>query len=223
MGQTIRLTASDGHVLDAYRAEPAGKPKGGLVVMQEAFGVNEHIRAVCDDFAARGYAALAPALYDRQRRNVEFGYGGEEAQAARALRAGLSDDAVLRDVAAAVAALRPFGGVGVVGYCVGGSAAWLAAARLTIDAAACYYPSDIGRQTAERPRCPVIVHFAERDHIINPDDRARLAAAHPDLPVFLYPAAHGFNNWHRPRSYDAASARLATERTLALFARHVAG
>lgn len=222
MGQTIQLQAADGHTLEAYRADPPDGTKGGVVVVHEAFGVNDYTRAVCDDYASRGYCAVAPAIYDRQKRNAAFGYDEASAAAARAIRANIRYDEVMLDVAAAITALRRAGRIGVVGYCVGGSAAWLAAARLDAAAAACYYPSDIGKQTAERPRCPVIVHFAEHDRIISPSDVDRLRAEQPELPIFVYPACHAFNNWHRPEIYDEASATLALERTLALFDEHVA-
>src|SRR4029450_12095910 len=133
--------------------------KGGLVVVQEAFGVNEHIRAVCHDYASRGYCTAAPAIYARQQRNAVFDYDEDSAARARAMRANIRYDHVMLDVAAGITALRRAGRVGGVGYCVGGSAAWLAACRL--DAAACvaYYPSDIGKQTQDLPRCPMILHF----------------------------------------------------------------
>jgi carboxymethylenebutenolidase len=223
MGQTLQLAADDGHRFDVYRADPATTPLGGVIVVQEAFGVNEHIRAVCDRYAEHGYVAMAPALYDRQQRNATFGYDEAQSTAARALRARIDYAAVLRDLAAVIAALRPYGGVGIVGYCVGGSAAWLAACRLRVDAAACYYASDIGKQYQETPRCPVIMHFAERDRLVSAADRDHFQAAQRDVPAFIYAADHGFNNWHRPASYDAASAELALARTLALFAQHVAG
>jgi carboxymethylenebutenolidase len=223
MGQVVRLVASDHHALDTYRSDPIGKSKGGIVVIQEAFGVNEHIRAVCDDFAARGYAAAAPAIYDRQQRNATFAYDEEPAKRARAMRARIKYDEVLLDVAAAIESLRPQGRVGIVGFCVGGSAAWLAACKLKVDAVACYYPSDIGKQADEQPRCPAIMHFAERDHIIHGSDVETLRAAHETLPIYIYPAEHGFNNWHRPATFDEASAKLALERTLALFETYLAG
>jgi carboxymethylenebutenolidase len=221
MGAMMQLTADDGHRFDAYRADAAAA-KGGVVVLQEAFGVNAHIRAVCDDYARRGYNALAPALYDRQRRGAAFGYGEAELEQARALRRGLDYEAALADIRAAVAALRRGGRIGVVGYCVGGSGAWLAACRGIADAAACYYPSDMAKQLGERPLCPVIVHFAERDRFIPAATVEQFRAAHADVPSYVYPAEHGFNCSDRAHGYDAASAKLALERTLALFQDHVA-
>jgi carboxymethylenebutenolidase len=223
MGEILSLTAEDGHQFSAYAAMPADKPKGGLVVVQEIYGVNDHIRAVCDDYATRGYRAIAPAIYDRQQRGAEFGYGGDEIQRIRALRAGIDWNKTLPlDIAAIIAALRPLR-VGAVGYCLGGSVAWMAACRLGIEAASCYYPTDMAKQYNDRPRCPVIVHFAERDHVIPREVVDKLKSAQPELPVYLYPAEHGFNCWHRATTnYDAPSAKLALERTLALFERAVA-
>lgn len=221
MGEVVTLTAADGHRLDAYGADPSGSSKGGVVVIQEIYGVNEHIRAVCDDYAQRGFRALAPALYDRQLRHAEFEYKAELMPRIRALRGAIDWQKLPLDVAAAIAALRPLR-VGMVGYCLGGSVTWLAACHLDIDAGACYYPTDIGKQYQDTPRRPVIVHFAERDHMVTMDIVAKFRAAHPDVPAPLYPAKHGFNCWHRANeSYDAPSSKLALERTLELFERCV--
>ena len=217
MGTFKQLTAADGHRFDAYCAEPLGSAKGGVVVLQEAFGVNGHIRDVCDDYAARGYNVFAPALYDRQQRNAAFGYDESGLEGARALRRGLNYADALLDIGAVVAELRERGSVFAVGYCVGGSAAWLAACRLNIDAASCYYASDIGKELDEQPRCPVIMHFAERDHFIPISTVEQFRIRHPNVPTFVYPADHGFNCSDRPQGYDAASADRALERTLALF------
>lgn len=218
----MTLTAEDGHRLDAYRADPPGPPKGGIVVVQEIFGVNEHIRAVCDDYAARGFCVLAPALYDRQQRDAVFGYAPEEMGRVRALRGAIDWSKLPLDVAASIAALRPLR-VGMVGYCLGGSVTWLAACRLGIDAGSCYYATDIAKQLDETPRCPVIMHFAEHDHIVTLDIVEKFKAAHPGVPVHLYPAKHGFNCWHRAETnYHAPSSKLALERTLDLFERYVA-
>jgi carboxymethylenebutenolidase len=221
MGATIRLNAADGHVLDAWRAEPAGAAKAGLVVMQEAFGVNHHIKSVCDRYAAIGYAAIAPAIYDRQERDAAFDYGEDGMAKALAHRARLDWDAVMRDVDAAVAALRPAGRVGIVGYCVGGAIAWMAACRVNVDAASCYYGTDIPKLYRETPRCPVMLHFAREDSFIALSDVEKITAAHPGLPAYVYPAVHGFNCDVRARSYHPESARLALERTLAFFAAHL--
>lgn|SRR5208282_472564 len=217
MGSMVTLTACDGHRFDAYRADSSSSGKGCIVVLQEAFGVNHHICNVCEDYARRGYNAIAPALYDRQRRNAAFGYDEAAKEEARGLRRGLVYADALFDIDAAVVQLRPMGRVGVVGYCVGGSAAWLAACHLTVDAAACYYASDIGKQIEEQPRCPVLMHFAERDHFIPLSLVRQFRVLHPDVPAFVYPADHGFNCSDRGQGYEPASAALALERTLALF------
>jgi carboxymethylenebutenolidase len=217
MSKTRRLQASDGHQLEAYHTNAATPAKGGVVVLQTAFGLNADIKATCDDYAALGYEAIAPALYDRQQRNAVFGHDKAGSEQARTLRRGLDYDKVLLDIEAAVASLRGYGKINVVGYCVGGSAAWLAACRLQIHAASCYYPSDIGKQIDEKPRCAVVVHFAEHDHIISAAAVRAFSATHPNLPAFMYPAGHGFNGRDREEGYDAASAKLALERTLRLF------
>jgi len=226
MGNWIKLTASDGHQFDGYLAMPSGRPRGGLVVIQEIFGVNRHMRAVTDRFAADGYAALAPALFDRVERNVDVGYGEAGVTKGRTVRQGVSYDQAMRDTAAAIAHLRQFGKVGIVGYCWGGNIAWLAACRLVpglnpgIAAAVGYYGGDIANLLNETPKAPLQLHFGERDQHITPPAVARIRAALPKLPVHTYPAGHGFNCEER-KDYDAASAALARERTLAFFAEHL--
>ena len=220
MGTHIRLTASDGHALDAYRADPPAAPRAGLVVVQEIFGVNSHIRAVTDGFAAEGYAAIAPAFFDRVETGVELGYEEPDLSRGRTLRAGLGWDETILDVMAAAEALRPVGKIGVVGYCWGGSVAWLAGCRLGLDGAVGYYGGQIIDFRDEKPRCPVMLHFGEQDAGIPLADVDAIRAAQPDVPIHLYPAGHGFNCDHRG-SYDAESAALALERTLAFFAEHL--
>lgn len=221
MGQTLTLQASDGHRLAAYRADPAGAAKGGIVVIQEIFGVNHHIRAVCDRLAAAGYTALAPALFDRQQRGFESGYSAAEIAKARAFLTDIDWNALLRDAAAAVTVLRQQGPVGIVGFCMGGTVAFLAATRLDgLAAAVCYYGGQIVRFADEKPRCPTQMHFGERDAHIPMSDVETIRAKRPDCEVHAYPADHGFNCDERG-SYDAASAKLAWERTLAWFDRHL--
>ena len=221
MGQMIELTAADGFRLAAWRADPAGTPRGGLVVVQEIFGVNGHIRSVCDGYAADGYRAIAPALFDRYQRGVDIGYTPEEIARGRELKALATADAALRDVAAARDALAGTGRIGVVGYCWGGYIAWLAAARLTGFAGAVpYYGGGMLDAVGERPRCPVLAHFGERDTMIPVAGVRKFAAAHPEAQVFVYPADHGFNCDQRG-SDDAAAARLARERSLAFLREHV--
>ncbi|MBI3031337.1 MAG: dienelactone hydrolase family protein [Candidatus Rokubacteria bacterium] len=222
MGETITLTAEDQHRLTAYRVAPSGAPRGGLVIVQEIFGVNSHIKKVCEGFAADGYVALAPALFDRVEADVALGYGPEDIERGRTIRQKIEFPDMVKDVRAAVRALAAGGArVGVVGYCLGGTLAWLAATR--IDGVACavgYYGGGIADHAGERPRCPVLLHFGETDQSIPPEHHARIRAAHPDLPMHLYPAGHGFNCDLRA-SYHAPSAALARQRTLDFLRIHL--
>jgi len=221
MGQTIGLKASDGFLLGGYRADPAGKPKGGLVVIQEIFGVNHHIRNVCDRFAAQGYAALAPAMFDRAKADVELGYDDADADQGVALRASIKMEDSLKDVQAAIDALRPAGKVGIVGYCWGGSLAFLAAARLTgLSCAVGYYGGMIARHKDEKPKVPTILHFGERDDGIPMSDVEKVKAARPEVKVYTYPADHGFSCDER-ESFDAASHEQALKVTLAFFRQNL--
>jgi len=221
MGRMLELKAADGVVISAYRADPAGRSRGGLVVTQEIFGINSHIRSVCDGFAAEGYLAIAPALYDRYHRGFEVGYTPEDIAKGRELKAKAQVDVALEDVSAARDVAAAAGKVGIVGYCWGGYVTWMAASRL--DGFACaipYYGGGMLEAAAERPRCPVIAHFGERDTGIPVDGVRKFAAAHPEIQVYIYAADHGFNCDQRG-SYDAASAKLARERTLTFLQRHV--
>jgi len=223
MGQGIELTASDGFRLAAYRADPPGpdKPRGGLVVVQEIFGVNSHIRAVCDGFAADGYVAIAPALFDRYERNFDIGYTPDDIARGRELKARAGTDAALHDVAAARGAAASASRVGIVGYCWGGFIVWMSAARLPGFACAiAYYGGGILDAGDEQPKCPLMAHFGERDTMIPVAGVEKLAAAHPEVQVFVYAADHGFNCDQR-KSYDAAAATLARERTLEFLRQHV--
>ena len=221
MGQAIELTAADGFKLAAYRADPAGKVRGALVVAQEIFGVNSHIKSVCDGFAADGYVAIAPALFDRYERGVDIGYTPADIAKGRELKGKTTIDAALRDVAAARDAVSSSGKVGVVGYCWGGYVAWMTASRLPGFACAIpYYGGGMLEASGEEPKCPLIAHFGERDANIPVAGVRELAAAHPEAQVYIYPADHGFNCDQRG-SYDAAAAKLARERTLAFLQRHV--
>lgn len=217
----INLTAADGQSCAAYQTLPDdGAPVAGLVVIQEIFGVNVHIRDVCDRFAAAGYAALAPALFDRVHPGIELDYDGDGIAEGRKVRDAVGDDGPLADIAAAIARLRPLGRVGVVGFCWGGSLAWLAASRLGIDAAVGYYGGQIAHHADEKPDCPVLLHFGEKDPSIPVADAETIRAAHPDVAIHLYPAGHGFN-CDRRASYHAESAALAGQRTLAFLDRHL--
>jgi carboxymethylenebutenolidase len=220
MGNWIKLTASDKHQFDGYLAMPAGKPRGGIVVVQEIFGVNHHMRAVTDRLAAAGYAALAPALFDRVERKVDVGYDEAGIAKGRGVRQRLGYDEAMRDTAAAVAHLQPFGKVGIVGYCWGGNIVWLATCRLPVTAGVGYYGGDIANLANEKPKAPLMLHFGELDQHIPASVVDRIRAAAPKVPVHTYPAGHGFNCDER-KDYDAASADQARERTLAFFAEHV--
>jgi carboxymethylenebutenolidase len=220
MGSIIQLSATDGHRLAAYRAEPPGRARGGLVVVQEIFGVNDHMKAVTDAFAADGYTAIAPAMFDRVERDVDLGYTPETVARGRELRARVTLDDAMADVAAAARAAGG-GKVGCIGYCWGGFLAWMAAARVTeLAAAVSYYGGGVLENAGAQPKCPVMLHFGERDSISPPDGIRRFAAAHPTLEVHVYPADHGFNCDQRG-SFDAASAEMARRRTLEFLARHV--
>ena len=220
MGETIRITASDGHELDAYRADPEAPARAGLVVIQEIFGVNDHIRDVADGFAADGFAVIAPALFDRAEPGVQLGYVGPDRDRGLAIHADVGWDGPVLDIAAAVAALAPAGRVGVVGYCWGGSLAWLAACRLDVDCSVGYYGGQIKDHLGEKPRCPVMLQFGDTDESILLEDVDAIRAAHGDVPVHVYPGGHGFNCDRRP-SHHPESAVKARERTLAFFAEHL--
>ena len=221
MGESITLKAADGHEFSAYRADPAAAPKGGLVVIQEIFGVNGHIREVCDGFAADGYAAIAPALFDRARPGVELGYDDEGVAQGLEIRGSLEWDAVLADVQAARDAVAPAGKVGIVGYCFGGTVTWLAATRLEFDGAVGYYGGQISQFADENPACPTMLHFGEMDAGIPLDSVAAIGAAHSDVSIHIYDGAgHGFSCDHRG-SFDANAAAAARLRTLEFFAQNI--
>lgn len=219
MGETIRLKAVDGHEFSAWLARPASTPRGGLVVLQEIFGVNEHIRRVTESFAANGYLAIAPALFDRVRPGVELGY--QQIDAGREIVMALERANTVRDISAAIAAVREAGQVGAIGYCWGGALADLAACECGISAAVSYY----GRHTATwldlQPRCPVMYHFGKLDPLIPPETVAAIRAGRPRGIFHIYEdAGHGFNCDERPE-YEPESASLALKRTLEFLRRHI--
>jgi carboxymethylenebutenolidase len=221
MGKMIELTAADGHKLAAYRADPSGKPRGAIVVIQEIFGVNSHIKQVADGYAADGYVAIAPAMFDRAQRNFDVGYSPEDIARGREVRGKITNDMAMKDAEAAVKAVASVGKVGIVGYCWGGLVTWLAAAKIPgLAAAAPYYGGGILDNAELEPKVPLMGHFGERDQHIPVDGVKKLAARHSKHQIFIYAADHGFNCDHRG-SYDAPSAKLARERTLAFFRKHV--
>jgi carboxymethylenebutenolidase len=220
VGEIIQLTAADGFTFDCYKADPAGTPKGGLLVIQEIFGVNSHMRGVADGYAADGYAVLCPALFDRAEKNFEVGYTPEDIARGRDTRMKVEWEMAVQDMTATVAALRGHGKVGAVGYCWGGSCAWLTATRVGVDASVCYYGGQIALFKDEVANNPVLMHFGEQDHGIPMEDIATVKQAQPNATVHIYPAGHGFNCEQRA-DFHPESAKLARERSMEFFAQHV--
>jgi len=221
MGTQIELTASDGATISAYRADPAGKPRGAVIVCQEIFGVNVHIRSVCDRYAQEGYLAIAPAFFDRVQPGVELGYEPDDIAQGRVLMQKSSIDNALKDVAAAAAVASEAGKVGIIGYCWGGTVAWAAASSLDgLSAAVPYYGGGIAAIADRKPRIPTMAHFGDTDHSIPLSDVEKIRAAQPDVIVYVYQAGHGFNCDMRG-SYDKPSADLALSRTLEFLHEHV--
>ena len=227
MGQFIDLTAKDGFTFPAYVAEPAGKPRGAVVVVQEIFGVNSHIRSVADGYAAEGYLAVAPATFQRVKPGVELGYSEDDMKNGFGLKTAveaLPAPGVLQDIEASIAYASKAGKVGIVGYCWGGLLVWRAAALLPgLSAAAPYYGGGMTTpdEIARKPKVPVLAHFGDQDKHISVESVEAFKKAHPEVEVHLYAADHGFNCDQRG-SYNAEAAKLARERTLAFFAKHLA-
>lgn len=223
MGEIIQLKAADGFVLDAYLARPAGAARGAVVVVQEIFGVNAHIRSVTDRFAAEGYLAIAPALFDRIEPHFEVGYDDESRAKAISFIGKVEREQAKLDIAAAIAQVADAGKVGIVGYCWGGTMAWVSAGQLPgLSAAVGYYGHGVLAMPDLKPSCPVMLHFGARDAHIPVAQVEAFAASRKDVPTYVYDADHGFNCDARS-SYDKASADLAQERTLAFFAEHLQG
>jgi carboxymethylenebutenolidase len=222
VGQDIRLKASDNFELGAYRADPGGAPKGAMVVIQEIFGVNHHIRSVCDRLAREGYVAIAPSIFDRSEPNFQSGYAPDEIANARKFVASPDWAAMLRDTQAAIDAVKGTGPVGIIGFCLGGSIAFVAATRLSgLTAAIGYYGGAIARFADEAPKVPTQLHFGEKDAGIPLSDVETIKAKRPDVEVHIYPGAqHGFHCDERP-SYDKASADIAWPRSMAFLAKHM--
>lgn len=222
MGERAQITADDGFTFGTYQAQPDGPAKGAVVVIQEIFGVNSHIREVVDGYAAEGYFAVAPQIFDRVERDIELGY--EEADMGAGIEIAfqkLDHAAALGDVQATINAAGAHGKVGVVGYCFGGLLTWLSACELNgVSAASSYYGGGVPDQAERTPKCPVIMHFGELDAHIPLADVDKLKAAQPDVPIYVYAADHGFNCNHRA-SYHAESAALAKSRTLEFFAANL--
>ena len=227
MGQFIDLTAFDAFTFPAYVAEPSGQPKGAVVVVQEIFGVNSHIRSVADGYAAEGYLAVAPSTFHRVKPNVELGYGEADMKAGFELKTAveaLPAPGVLQDLQAAIDYAARGGKVGIVGYCWGGLLTWRAACELKgLAAAAPYYGGGMTtpEESARTPKVPVLAHFGNNDHWIPLPTIEDFRKAHPEVEVHVYDCGHGFNCDQRG-SYNAEAAKLARERTLAFFAKHLA-
>lgn len=214
--------AEDGRELGAYRADPVGKPHGAVVVLQEIFGVNRYIRGVCDRLAGEGYVAIAPALFDRQLRGFETGYGPEDIDRARVQMTALDWSKVLLDIEAAAQAVKDAGPVAVLGFCMGGSLAFLGATRLAHFAAAvCYYGRRIVEYADEAPKVPTLMYFGEQDATIPLPDVEQIRQQRPECEIHLYPAGHGFD-CDQCVDYEPESAALAWARTLAWLQTHLA-
>jgi carboxymethylenebutenolidase len=230
MGEWTRLTAEDGHELGAYVAKPEGAPIGALVVVQEIFGVNEHIRSVADGYAQDGFLTIAPALFDRIERDLQLSYSDGDMKKAFGLYPRLKPELSLLDVAAAFAWVKQVSGkgTGVLGFCYGGLITWLSATRgedLKMQPGCCvgYYAGGIGSVAAEEPVCPVMLHFGAADSHIGKDQIDAVRTAHPEVEIYVYEGAgHAFNRDPYPASYHAASAKLARSRSLAFLKANLA-
>jgi carboxymethylenebutenolidase len=229
MSEWIKLKAEDGHELSAYVARPKGEAIGALVLVQEIYGINSHIRSVADGYAKDGFLVIAPALFDRFERGVELKYDGSDQAKAFEFYQKLKPEDSLLDVAAAYGAAKESGkGIGVIGFCYGGLIAWLTATRgenLKMQPSCCvgYYAGGVGKVAKEDPSCPVMLHFGAKDDHIGKDQIEAVRAAHPEVEIFVYDGAgHAFNRDVDPAHYDAAAAKLARERSLAFLKSHIA-
>ena len=229
MGEWVKVTAQDGHELSAYVARPEGEAIGALVLVQEIYGINAHIRRVCDGYARDGFVVFAPALFDRFERDLELTYSGDDQKRAFELYGQLKQEWTLMDVAAAYElAEKEDKGIGVIGFCYGGLTAWWVATRgedYRMQPSCCvgYYAGGIGKFAGEEPSCPVMLHFGANDDHIGADQREAVAEAHPEVEIFVYEGAgHAFNRDVDPAHYNAAAAKLARERSLAFLKENVA-
>ena len=220
-GTMRQMRMSDGAEIGVYHVEPVGPRRGGLVLIQEIFGVTDHIKEQCDLYAAQGYEVLGPSLYDREAPGFQVGYGPEDMQ--KAIRIARNEhpfDLSVKDAQTCIAALKDKGPVLIVGYCYGGSVVWAAACRCTgLSAASGYYGGTIGQMAEENPRCPTILHFGRLDSHIPLEIGERVKQRHPEVEVYVYDAGHGFNS-DRRADYNEPAAKLARERTLELFRAH---
>jgi len=222
MGEFTTIMARDGHEFQAYLAAPPARPRGAVLVIQEIFGVNGYIRSVADSFATEGYTAIAPSLFDRIRRGIQLAYSQPEMQEGSGYVQQLKQDQTLKDLAAAIAVVKHSGRVGTVGYCWGGTMAYVAASELPVACAVVYY-GRVVNYLDKKPKCPVMYHFGTQDKSIPLTDVEKVKAAHPEGIFHVYEGAgHGFSCDQRP-SYNPEAAALARRRTLEFLARYVAG
>lgn len=214
MGEIITLEAEDGHKFSAYKAAPAGMPKGGIVIIQEIFGVNAHIQDICNRYSELGYVAIAPALFDRIRPNITLGYDTDDVTQGIEHKMKIEDQEALKDINASAKAITDAGEVFTIGYCWGGTLAYLSACHLeSIEKAVGYYGGQIAQNLQMVPKKPVMLHFGDQDASIPMKAVDEIMTALADTPIHVYQAGHGFNCDQRA-SYDAESAKLALERTL---------
>jgi len=221
VSQTETLMARDGHRLNTYIAKPDGKARGAVVIVQEIFGLSPWILRIADSYAADGYLCVAPALFDRVRRNLVLGYSAPEVEQAMGYRKQIETAQAVLDIGAAVAMARHTGKVAVIGFCWGGTLAWAAASELPLGAAVCYYGARIPELLPKVPACMTMLHFGEHDQSIPLNQVERLRAAFPQGVYHLYAAGHAFANADRPDLYDAAAAATARSRTDAFLAQHI--
>jgi carboxymethylenebutenolidase len=226
MSEWVKITAADGNEMDAYVVHPKGEPKAALVVVQEIFGVNKNIQMTADEWAEHGFLVIAPQMFDRFEKGVNLGYDKAGWAEAMRLMGQFAPDFAPQtlDVDAAIDWLRneTEKSVGVVGYCFGGTMAWLSACRLKVEATVGYYGGAISKFASEKPQCPVMLHFGGQDDHIPAETVAKIQFAHPEVPIFVYPdAGHAFNRMVDPTAYVADAATLAMKRSVLFFEQHL--